>query len=575
MVSKLTNLKKLIPTYLKPLKPLEKKLLENCIEGRLVSGETNEKNKLEKDVIRATFLCWLLGDKEANKFIHYSGIEIENAFIYGSILLEGVILEFPLVMKKCVFNEQIKLNGAQIVNFDLSGSHLEDGLTANFLKTQASIFLSDGFVTENGVSFRGAEIFGNLFCKGAQFSAKKSDDQFTIDATLANIRGNVSLTNSSHKNGTAYFNNSNIRGVFDCEGANFENNSSYDQNFEPESLSLEGAKIMGSVLLRNKFRSVGTVRLHNAIIGGTLECDGGSFTTAKDNAIVADGLSTSGSVLMRNGFKAIGCVKLYGARIGSSLDCSRALFENKKNISLNLEKASIDGTALLCDSFTSIGTVLLHETTIDGSLECVDGSFIAEKGEDAINADGLKTTGNVLMWGKFKAVGGVRFYGAKIGGDFDCSGSTFDNESSYSLLLAKAEIVGNISLRRKFFSKGTLNLHDVAVGGALDCEDGHFDAGKNETAINADGVTTTGPVLMRFGFSAIGCVRLYGARIGAELDCQESVFEYNSSLENKKAAKECFIGTSMNVDGSFKWRYESSFGFRLKVCDFGSVTDAC
>lgn len=552
MYSKLTDLKGLIPASLKPITPLERRLLEGSVEGLLISGETKQAKNLENKTVRAKFLCWLIGDKDANKFIHYSGIEIENALIDGEVNLEGATISFPLVMRKCVFNKRIVMNGAQIVNLDLSGSNLQDGMIANFLRTQASILLSDDFVSDDTVSFRGAEIFGNLFCKNSQFIVSENSEPYTINATLANIRGNVYLGNSTHNNGAVYFHNANIRGVFDCEGAKISNTRSDDPKFEPEAISLEGAKIEGSILLRNGFSATGTVRLISAVVGGAVECDGGSFTTINENSILAEGLSTIGSIFLRNGFKSIGCVKLNDAIIGGNLECADATFENNHKISLTLERARISGGVLLGSGFSSIGTVILREADIDGTLECESGSFNAGEGDDAINADGVKVSGNILMRRKFKAFGCVRLYGAEVGNDVDCFGSSFENEDSIALLLDRTKIGGIIYLNDKFQAKGLVSLIG-STASILNCEDGHFNAGKNEVAINADGLTTTGPVLLRFGFSAMGCVRLYGARIGLDLDCEGASFSYNKSIRDEKISTECFVGAGMTVGGEFKW----------------------
>jgi hypothetical protein len=77
------------------------------------------------------------------------------------------------------------------------------------------------------------------------------------------------------------------------------------------ALSVDGAHVGGSVLLRYGFWAMGEVRLHRATITTMLDCEGGKFLHPKKTALDAEGVHVGGSVLMRTGFRARSDVRLH------------------------------------------------------------------------------------------------------------------------------------------------------------------------------------------------------------------------------------------------------------------------
>ena len=78
----------------------------------------------------------------------------------------------------------------------------------------------------------------------------------------------------------------------------------------------EGAKISGSVLLRDGFVAEGEIRLIGAHIGGELDCENGKFLNPGKMAIAADGIKVDGNVCLRGEFSAKGEVRISTAHIG-------------------------------------------------------------------------------------------------------------------------------------------------------------------------------------------------------------------------------------------------------------------
>lgn len=86
------------------------------------------------------------------------------------------------------------------------------------------------------------------------------------------------------------------------------------------------------------FTAEGEVRLSGAEVGGVLNCEGGHFTNAKGFALNAQGAKVSGSVFLRDGFTIEGEFILMSAEIGGQLNCEGGHFANADGYALNAQK---------------------------------------------------------------------------------------------------------------------------------------------------------------------------------------------------------------------------------------------
>ncbi len=85
-------------------------------------------------------------------------------------------------------------------------------------------------------------------------------------------------------------------------------------------LSADGVQVRGTVFLKEGFSASDEVRLVGGHIGGTLDCDDGTFKNP-GVALHADRLEVKGDVLFRGTFFAVGDIRLAGAQIGGTLCC--------------------------------------------------------------------------------------------------------------------------------------------------------------------------------------------------------------------------------------------------------------
>jgi hypothetical protein len=125
------------------------------------------------------------------------------------------------------------------------------------------------------------------------------------------------------------------------------------------ALIADGAKVAGNVLLRNGFAAEGEVRLYATRIGGDLDCTGGEFQNPAAADIAGSGMALSfhgakvdGDVLLSDGFAAEGQVRLHNARIGGNLDCTGGKFQNPAEANV-----ANSGGALIADGAKVDGMV--------------------------------------------------------------------------------------------------------------------------------------------------------------------------------------------------------------------------
>lgn len=276
----------LVPDRLKPLTPLEEKLLEAAPLGSPASlfepEEAIDPAGLgEAQSVRSEFLAWLLTDPDAQRFIHYKGIHLRGAKLVGVLDLEDANVAHPLFLRECKIEEKMILERGEFKHLDFSGS-LTGPILAESIHIASSFYLTKGFKAKGEVYLGGAQIGADLDCKGGEFD-------------------------------------------------------------HPEGFALvgDGLTTQGAVFLSEGFKANGMVRLHGAVIGVTLECDGGEFNNPDGVALSGDGLTTQGSVFLRDGFKANGEVVLSAADIGGYLICDGGKFENPKGFAFRAEAVKV------------------------------------------------------------------------------------------------------------------------------------------------------------------------------------------------------------------------------------------
>ena len=214
--------------------------------------------KTPKPEVRAEFLRWLATDAEAATHIDPRGIRVWGATVPRTLDLDECRVSARLYFRRCEFKSEISLESART----------------------RGIFVLDSAVAE--ITADRAFIDGPLFLRRTQAT------------------GEVRLPRAE------------IAVDLDCSGAKL--------TAEGDALSADGARIGGSVFLREGFECSGEIRLLGAAIAGDLSCSGAKLT-AKGYALSADGARIGGNVFLREGFECSGQIRLLGAEIEGDLTC--------------------------------------------------------------------------------------------------------------------------------------------------------------------------------------------------------------------------------------------------------------
>ena len=297
-----------------------------------ISNNNNVNQKLLKESvdsktipkISADLLSWLCTNSDATAYINRWGVRVFDTQIEGLLNLQFAKIPFPLVFRRCLFTKAIRLEHASVSYLDLSGTCLKgskiidlDGesitsaLEAIRLKVEHHILLGNGFKANGVVNFLGANISGQLNCRGGYFSNPNGDALYAQEAEI----GNSVILKDLKAEGTVSLAGAKIAGQLNCSGGHFINPNG-------DALNAQGTIIDGPVFLRNHFKAEGTVLLAGSKIGSQIDCEQASFIKPNGYALIFQEAEINESVFLRNCFNAEGIVSLVGSKIGGRLDCS-------------------------------------------------------------------------------------------------------------------------------------------------------------------------------------------------------------------------------------------------------------
>lgn len=271
---------------------------------------------------------------------------------------------------------------------------------ANFLRFLALGGDDEAPIHERGIQLRGAWLRG------------------TLDLTDATVPTSLAIRHT-HFESQPTFNRAELNGKLDLQGS-----------YVP-GLTGDGLKCRADVILGNGFRSIGTVNLMGAQIGGSLNCQGAQLDGKDGNALSADRAVIKGSVFLNAGFTSSGRIRMQGALIGGNLQCSGAQLDGKSGDALSADRAVIKGSVFLNAKFTASGNVRLLGAQIGSNLDCT-GAQLDGRNSHALFANRVAIKGHVLLNDGFTSVGEVRLQAAQISGNFECKGATFKSSEGHS-----------------------------------------------------------------------------------------------------------------------------------------------
>jgi hypothetical protein len=444
------------------LTPLEAEMVAAAAGGELVDwgeglfGLAEMRAWGQERTIRAAVLRHLLVAEQWP--VHPKGVRLRGVRISGNLDLEAAALRCPLALDCCYLDADIPacLDHAKAQRVTLTRCQLP-GVTGEML-TASKLDLSGSTVTYP-LRLTGAEIIGQLICRGAQLTGADSNGDSLVAEGMR--VGSVLLTSGFTAAGAIRLTGAEITSQLDCSGAQLTGTDSYGY-----ALHAERAKA-GSVVLTGGFTAAGAVRLTAMEITSQLNCSSAQLTgtDSRGNALHADGIK-AGSVLLTSGFTAAGAVRLPGAEITGHLNCSSA----------QLTGTDSDGDALVADGmqadsvlltsgFTAAGAVRLPGARITSQLAC-RGAQLTDTDSDGntLVADGMKVGEDVFLDGGFTAAGKVSLNSTHVGGSVLLAPARLAPDDRVALDAARAQISGSLVWAPSAPVSGQVNLEGAAVG---------------------------------------------------------------------------------------------------------------
>jgi hypothetical protein len=240
-------------------------------------------------------------------------------------------------------------------------------------------------------------------------------------------------------------------------------------------------------------------------------------------ALVADRLRVDGNVELSDGLAAVGTLRMINARIGGTLRLARARVTVERgkaepfyDRALHLDGSEISGDFEATGLRVPSGQVRMADVTVGGNM-LATRTHLEHAGRDVLSARRTKVAGN-LQLSDATVEGTLRLQGVEVGGSVELYGTdvaapTVRAQTSYSVDLRSVRAGRNISLtssgERPFRATGGVNMDGATAarridlsGAVLDSEAGH-DIALDASDLGADelwltpGLAPRGRILLR------------------------------------------------------------------------------
>ncbi len=492
---------------------LEEEMLAAAVAGELVDrgegafalGDMQAWGK--ERTVRAAVLRYLLIDERWP--VDAKGVWLRGVRISGHLDLDGAALRCPLSLESCYLDapEPVSLEMANASGVMMARCHLA-GLSGAML-TAKHLDLSRSILS-GPIELGSANIAGYLTCSGAELTSR-SEDGNALDGNGIRVGGDVFLREGFTASGTVRLAGADIRGQLACRGAKLTGRGE-----DGYALAGDGIKVGGDVFLDEGFTASGTVRLLGGDIAGQLNCGGARLTGRgeSDYALDCDRIKVGGHMFLTKASTTSGAVRLLGADIAGQLNCHGARLAGRASLGDALvgDGITVGDDVNLDEGFTASGTVRLRSADITGLLNCRGAKLTgSDKDGNALVGNWMKADSVFLDEG-FTASGAVRLAGADIKGHLSCRGAklTGSDKDGDALVGDGTRVGGYVFLDEGFTAAGAVSLASAHVGGSIIVGPAGL-AGEKETALYAAGAQIAGALRWVPAGHVRGHVNLEGA----------------------------------------------------------------
>jgi hypothetical protein len=224
--------------------------------------------------------------------------------------LSGSTLTGPLVLSNADIAGKLKCRSTQLTGHD---SH-RNALNADRIKVGADVLLGRVTTAAGAIRLVGADIAGQLDCSDAQLTGHDGDRN-ALNAGQIKVGGSLFLDKAVTAGGTILLVGADIAGQLSCRGAQLTG-----PKREGFALSAEGIKVGSHVLLDKNFTPAGTISLALARIGGSVLLGPRPAPGPGRVTLIAFEAQITGQLQWVPTGQVFGRVNLQGAAVGQLAD---------------------------------------------------------------------------------------------------------------------------------------------------------------------------------------------------------------------------------------------------------------
>ena len=261
----------------------------------------------QEPTIRAAVLRYLL---VAGQWpVDVRGVRLRGVRISGSLDLEAAVLSRPLSLECCYLDadEGVCFDYATASRVALRGCQLAvlkgRMFTARELDLSHSTFAGP-------LQMSAADITGSFSCRGARLAGHDQDGDALVGDGIK-VGGDVFLDGGFTAAGAVWLPGADITGQLSCRGARLTG-----QNQDGKALDASGMKVGGDVFLEREFTAAGAISLNSAHVGGSVSLRPTTLAGAGEVALTAAKVQIVGHLRWMPRQRVLGSVNLEGATVG-------------------------------------------------------------------------------------------------------------------------------------------------------------------------------------------------------------------------------------------------------------------
>jgi hypothetical protein len=440
------------------------------------------------------------------------------------ILNNGFTAEGAVLLLGANIAGQLNFCGATLNGTEKDGS----ALVADTISIGGDAFLSQGFSVAGAIRLPAANIVSKLDFSDAQLIGKDNDGYALIGFRMR-VGTDVLLDRMHTAKGAIKLQGADITGQLSCRGAQLNG-----KDVEGNTLIADSMKVGGRLIIDDGFEAAGAIRFPGASVTGRFRCQHAELN-GKDkhgNALLADGMNVGGGVILGDVRVSSGGIRLVGAEIAGDLQCDRLRLESATDdgYAFIADSVRVSDGLMLYGLQTAAGGIRLPGANIAGRLRFGGGDLKGtDKGRRAVLMDGIRVGGGAWVGGIRMTDGAFRIVGAEISGDLRCEGVRLKgaDRDGRSLIADRIKVSGSIFLTSESpdygngqsVAKGAISLRSASIGGSLQLDPeklaGHSNAGANTSvALDLTGAQLAHDLEWKPHRAVLGEVILEDAQVG-------------------------------------------------------------